>query len=790
MRAEVFHIAHRNHSKRAALRSGHEPASDTPLVGMLVTRLWSACTRATLLLAALAAGAASADTVSAQEPPDELLSDDRSPHSEITAGAEFRTVRAGQRITVALRVTLDPGWHTYWTNGGDAGLPMNAVWSLPDGIRVGALQFPTPSLMPEGPLMTYGYVGEVTYLADVTLPASLRAGEIVRLNAAADWLACAELCLPAAGDVSLSLRVIDGAAQHDTEWAPRIDAARAKLPLDASLWQTRGWTTSDGYVLALIVPEDAQRALMVPYFFPDSMSIVDHAQPQRVAWIGDTLLVSIARSPFADADAAQLSGLLAANVSGLAGVGRTGYRILASVDTTAAGSNSALASTARELLAAPSAQITGGVNNVLLQTSAAVAPESSQLGLAAALLFALVGGLILNLMPCVFPVLSVKVLGFLEHGGGDSRVGRRHGLVFATGVLATFWLLAGSLLLLRAGGESLGWGFQMQSPPVVALLALVMFALALNLSGVFEIGMSLTRLGGAGSGRSYTDSFATGALAVIVATPCTAPFMGAALGFALVQPPLASMLVFTALAVGLALPYVVFAAVPSLLRFLPRPGPWLETFKQALAFPLYATVVWLLWVFGQQKNMNALAVLMLGLTLFALGAWLWGRAAVRQRVTGRVIGALAMAGAVAVAVRGGSAPRVEADAVDAPPIVWETYSPARLAELRTEGRPVLLDFTAAWCLSCQVNERVALQSSAARRAFAELNVALVQADWTSRDADIAAVIASYGRSGIPLYVLYGSDPALPPELLPAVLTPGMVVDAVRRAAGAGAAGAD
>ena len=701
--------------------------------------------------------------------------DDPSPHSTIALVSELRTVRAGERFTVALRVTLDPGWHTYWKNGGDAGLPLNAVWRLPDGATIGALQFPTPSLMPEAPLMTYGYLNEVLYLAEVELPRGIAQGVTIRLEASADWLACADVCLPAAGQVSLPLRVTAGATERDARWAPVIIQARTRIPQDGSTWSTRGWATKEGYVLALAVPPAARSAsFSSPYFFVDSAGVLDHALPQRVARAGDTLYLEVPRSAFASGAARRLSGVLASNTTDPTS---RSFRVSTAIDDN--DDVGALAARGAVLLRA-NAQRTGGVDEVLAASTASAAVPSSDLTLAAAVLFAFLGGLLLNLMPCVFPVLSVKVLGFVEHGGGDARLGRRHGLVFAGGVLATFWLLAGILLALRAGGESLGWGFQMQSPPVVALLALVMFGLALNLSGVFEIGMSLTRLGAAGGGRSYTDSFLTGALAVVVATPCTAPFMGAALGFALVQPPLASMSVFTAIALGLALPYVVLSAAPSLLRFLPRPGAWLETFKQALAFPLYATVVWLLWVFGQQQDMNTLALLMLGLTLFALGAWIWGRTAIRQGVWGRVAGASAMLGAVAIAVVGGSTPDVRAGS-GVTAIEWETYSASRVAELRQAGRPVFIDFTAAWCLSCQVNERVALKSNAVQKAFAESNMALLQADWTKRDSVIARVLATYGRSGVPLYVMYGAASSRPPELLPAVLTPGIVVDAVRRA---------
>ncbi len=700
---------------------------------------------------------------------------DRSPHSNITLVSELRSVRSGERFTVALRVTLDSGWHTYWKNGGDAGLPLNVVWRVPNGATVGTLQFPTPSLMPEGPLMAFGYTNEVIYLAEVTLPKDIRPGQTIHLNASADWLACADVCLPAAGDISLPLQVTAGPAERDLRWAPVIAEARLRMPRAGGSGFRRGWATGGGYVLALTIPAELSMSFRSPYFFVDTVAVLDHAQPQRVARAGDTIFMELPRSVFANANVSILSGVLVSDAAQ-----PTSTSIELATRIVSANEVGALTPRAASLLRAANARRTGGVNNVQTATGAVTNPAGSELGLATAVLFAFLGGLILNLMPCVFPVLAVKVLGFVQHGGGEAGVGRRHGLVFAAGVLATFWLLAGVLLALRAGGEALGWGFQLQSPPVVAMLALVMFGLALNLSGVFEIGLSLTRLGSAGGGRRYTDSFFTGALAVVVAAPCTAPFMGAAIGFAVVQTPVASLLVFTALAIGLSLPYVVLSAAPSLLRFLPKPGAWLETFKQALAFPLYATVVWLLWVFGQQRNMNQLAVVMLGLTLFALGAWLWGRAMFGQGLWARVFGASAMLGAVAVAAVGGSTANAK-DTSAVADVAWEAYSPARVAELRQAGRPVFIDFTAAWCLSCQVNERLALQSDAVKRAFTKANVALLRADWTLRDSVITRALATYGRSGVPLYVLYRASSSEPPELLPAVLTSGTVVEAVQRA---------
>lgn len=326
----------------------------------------------------------------------------------------------------------------------------------------------------------------------------------------------------------------------------------------------------------------------------------------------------------------------------------------------------------------------------------------------------------------------------------------------------------------------MGWGFQLQSPPVVAVLTLVLFALALNLAGVFEVGAGLTRLGGIGGGGGLRDSFLTGGLAVVVATPCTAPFMGAALGYALVQPPLVGFSVFTALGVGLALPYMVLSAVPKLMHRLPRPGPWMVTFRQVLAFPMFATSVWLVWVFGQQQGIDAAAVLLLGLTLLGFAAWFGGRPEARASRPTQLVSAGALAMALTVSL-GASRSENEASQGGAAELEWQEFSVAKVAELRSSGLPIFIDFTAAWCLSCQVNERVALRNAGVRNAFTESGVALLKADWTSRDPVIADVLASFGRSGVPLYVLYPADADGVPEILPAILTPGAVIDAIGRA---------
>ncbi len=753
--------------------------------------------------------------------------EDESPHSDVTLISAVKRAVPGTTVTVGIRITLDDGWHTYWVNGGDAGLPLGVAWTLPAGVSAGAVRLPTPRLLAQPPLMSYGYHHEMVALVDLTIDANVASATPLEIVANADWLACADVCLPAAGRATLSLPMgIAGAEPGVSGDAALIERVRAQLPIERSSLRASVFVRPSTLLLAVwdsaLEQSDNVRLRsplldrsFAPYVFPDSTGIIKHADAQRVARLGDTLWISMPRSAYGTPPVDSFGALLTSDPTTHEA---PAWHVTASVLIDTLANTAGITSTQRAqrvrgeqvLGDSLSAVTTGGLAVAAMADAAEQArraPTAAQsagaIGLRGAVLFALLGGLLLNLMPCVFPVLSLKVLSFVERGAGDASVARKHALVFAAGVVATFWALALVLLALRAGGASVGWGFQLQSPMVVALLSLLLFALGLNLAGVFEVGMAFTRLGAVGQGEGYRDSFLTGALAVVVATPCTAPFMGAALGYALVQPPVVGMAVFTSLALGLALPYVVLAWSPPLMRRLPRPGPWLETFKQALAFPLFATVVWLLWVFGQQTSMNAIALMLLMLTLLAFGGWMLGRA--QSRLGKAVSGAIVfLSVAVTVLVSGnaidtGSAVArtgaatataaltgVSADTFTETPAetgVWQDFSADRLATARATGRPVLVDFTAAWCLSCQVNERVALRTESVQRAFAVRNVVLLRADWTSRNAEIASVIASYGRSGIPLYVLYPADPGKPPELLPTVLTSGIVVDAIERAAG-------
>jgi thiol:disulfide interchange protein/DsbC/DsbD-like thiol-disulfide interchange protein len=758
-------------------------ATSRPLTTVLRRRAWRVMRGATTGAMSLLALVANAQTPRAAPR-------DPSPHSDATLISDVSSVRPGEHVTVAVRLTLDPGWHTYWINPGDAGLPLKVKWTLPAGVTAGALQFPTPHLTPQAPLMSYGYEDEVFVLTELQVPANAVVGSSLHVTGKAEWLACAEVCLPATGPLSLDIPVAAGVATP-TQFATALTNARAQLPAPSTEWTARAWATKAGYTLALVrnTPQRTTQ-FVAPYFFVDSADVLEHADPQQVIQLPDTLVLSLPRSKVASGTAHALSGIMLLDIDGAP---PRGLHVSAPVSDNVPG---ALRTRATAMLqrAGPIGGVpltaTFGPGTSSNSTTSFTADMPADLSLLTAILFAFLGGLILNLMPCVFPVLSVKVLALLEHGGAtDPSRGRKHGLAFGVGVLLSFWILAGVLISLRAGGQSLGWGFQLQSPPVVAILALLMFALGLNLSGVFEIGLSLTRLGAAGSGGSYRDSMLTGALAVLVAAPCTAPFMGAALGYALVQPALISLGVFTALAIGLALPFVVLASAPQLLRFLPRPGQWLETLKQLFAFPLYVTVVWLLWVFGLQAGIDSLANLLIAMIVLSLGAWLWARGVRMDRPVTKLSAGLLFVAAAALGIAAGndtsSAMSPAARTMPATTGLtgsWEPFSTERVNELRAAGRPIFIDFTAAWCLSCQVNERVALRTDRVQQAFRAANVALLRADWTSRDSAITNVLATFGRSGVPLYVLYPADRNAPPVILPAVLTPGIVVSAVATAA--------
>jgi thiol:disulfide interchange protein/DsbC/DsbD-like thiol-disulfide interchange protein len=668
--------------------------------------------------------------------------------------SETASLRPGQPVTLGLRLQMADGWHTYWKNPADSGLPTKLKWSLPEGFAAGEIGWPHPERISAPPLMSYGYEGEVVLPVVVTVPAALAVGEPVRLTARADWLECKEICLPGKADLELTLPVGTDEPKP-SQHAALFARSRSRMPGDGAAWKVRALGAPGRHVLtfaAAAAPRDA-------YFFSDAPQVVEHAAPQRLARMADGYFLEL--TPAANGPAPErLTGVLVAE--------NGGEPIAIAVDA------------ALE----PASAVPAGT-----------AVRTGPTGLWRPLLFAFVGGLILNLMPCVLPVLSLKIMGFVRQAG-ERRVWR-HGVAFTAGVLASFWAVAGLLLALRAGGERIGWGFQLQSPVFVAVLAVLFLLIALNLLGVFEVGMSLVGAGNALQGRSgLASSFWSGLLATVVATPCTAPFMGSALGFALAQPPASAMLVFTALGLGMAAPYLVLSASPGLLKFVPKPGAWMETFKELMAVPMLATVVFLCWLLGRQTGVDGMAWLLAALIPVGFGAWLYGRAARaagggRPRLLPLCGAAVLVIAGLALAVTRATVPVAAAVRAEGTPdaLGWEPFSVERRDALLAEGTPVFIDFTAAWCLSCQVNERVALETPAVRERLRAHGVALLKADWTMRDDRISAALTSYGREGVPLYVLYGRERGAAPVLLPEVLTPGIVLGALEKTLGAQAADA-
>lgn len=656
----------------------------------------------------------------------------------------------GATIHVALRQKIDRGWHTYWRNSGDSGEATRIVWTLPSGWKAGEIIWPTPHRQPTGPLMNYGYTDAVLLPVAITAPANARPGQTVTLQAKAAFLVCADICVPEDASLSLSLPVVAQAAPPNARFGADIARAVANAPKPAGL--TAAFEPGAGGVkLAVTGAPLAGADMAEAYFYPFSATVIDHAKPQAIERGPQGLTLTLA----------------------------PGYDFQSPTPPQAMDGVLALKDRAYEIHAVRGAPPAGAAG---LGPPAANQGGSSGLGLAGAAVFALLGGLILNFMPCVFPILAMKAASLAGHGGAAAEA-RRQGVAFGVGVLATFLILAGALIALRAAGSAVGWGFQLQDPQLVGALALLMLGVALNLSGVFEVGTSLQ---GAGSGLAdrggLFGSFFTGVLAVAVAAPCTAPFMGPAMGWALTQPPVAALVVFTALAIGFAAPFVAVAFAPALLNRLPRPGAWMETFRKALAFPMYAAAAWLLWVLAIQAGDAGLARFLAAAVVLAFAAWLAGLAQRRHIAGARATAPAAVAIALAALAFAGAVTVRPADAggAEAAELASETYSPAKLAALRAQGRPVLVNYTAAWCVSCQVNDRVALSTRGVADALAAANGVYLKADWTKRDADIAAELATYGRAGVPLYLVYGAKGGAP-VILPSILTEGTVVRAIQAA---------
>ncbi len=689
---------------------------------------------------------------------------DVTPYSDGTFVTATESFTPGTTARIGLHIRIDEGWHTYWRNAGDSGSEALLDWNLPDGWAAGEFDWPFPERFEYPPLMSYAYEDEVLLPLDLQIPADARPGTTVRLAAKADWLVCDEVCLFAVDSLSLEVPIT---ADEDapSEWAAAFEANALRLPAQAEGWEFQARTdpTDEALGLGVTTPAEWDGSLEGAYFYPHHTTLIDHFRPQPLAVDADTAWLRFQLNSFNGGLPERMDGVL----------------VLAE--------GQSFGPEARRAIAVDAALLEGPIP-AQAPVMADGAEASGQLSLLAALGLAALGGLLLNLMPCVFPVLSLKVLGFVEHASGDRATLRRHGYFFAAGVILSFLALAGTLIAIRAAGAEVGWGFQLQNPAVVTALIFLMVAVALNFLGVFEVGNALTRLGAVGADESgYRSSFLTGVLATLVATPCTAPFMGAAVAAALLRPPVEGLVIFGGLGAGMALPYVLLTLRPALLERLPRPGRWMETLRQALAFPMLAVAIWLLWVLGLQVGMGGAAAVLTALLVFSLGAWMLHRTppasvATASQKFARVAGVVLLMFSLGWGVGRFVQPAGGASA-DAVAVSWEPFTASIVDERRAEGRAVFVDFTAAWCITCQVNKRVALNDADVTSAFVDRDVALVQADWTRRDDTIARELEALGRNGVPVYALYPADPTAPPRLLPNILTPRIVLDALESVAG-------
>ena len=650
------------------------------------------------------------------------------------------TIAPGGTLQAGLVLTMEEKWHVYWVNAGDSGEPPHIKWTLPNGLTAGPILFPPPSRLPLGPLMDFGYEETVAFPVTFTAAASMKPGP-VHVDALVDWLVCAQVCIPGKAHLGLNLTIGPPAASVQPVGA--LGQALALLPKPIPAGDS---VTVTGGAKEFVVTLKTGTRETDAEFYPYDPDLIANAADQEVEALPDGLRVRIPRAEDLTKLPTQLHGLLKLSDT-------EAYEFTAAV-------------TPGEVAALPRTS----------KTQASGVTTISAVGLA------FLGGIILNLMPCVFPVLFLKGLALVQSSGEERKQLRSHGLVYTLGILISFWVIVGVLLVLRAGGSQAGWGFQLQSPTFIAILASFLFFFALSLAGMFDLGLSLTSAGGSlAAKQGYTGSFFTGILATVVATPCTAPLMGAAIGFALVQPAWITFAIFTALGLGLATPYLLLSFQPAWTKILPRPGAWMEVLKQLTAVPLFATAIWLAYVYGRLYAGGAadpgdgvyrLSLLLGCFLVLAVAGWVLGRWPAKWS---SAIAAIVLIGL------GLAVPLYQPKDTN---LVWAPYSQASLDVARKSGNAVFIDFTAAWCLSCQVNEKVVLHAKDVQQQLSERHVTLLRADWTKYDPEITKELASLNRSGVPTYVLYPASEAAAPDVLPEVLTKDLVLEAIKKDTGA------
>lgn len=675
--------------------------------------------------------------------------------------AETTTIQPGHPFWVAIRIDITEGWHSYWKNPGDSGMAASIQWDLPAGFIPGQTEWPYPASFEVNGLTGYGFEGQTWLLTQITPPKDLKIDSSVDLNANIRWLVCSDTtCVPGQTSTKTSLVVKGEPTTFNLDHQIDFIAARSKLPkLDWNVEIVRS-----GELLELRISKEGFPIdhITEAQFFPIHKRTIDVKTAPVVSKTNNQLSLALREHPSSNRKVMQ-------NLEGVVLI------------KDAEGNPHPVA-----IQAAwpphPEEPIAMADKPIVDEESAPVNMEFEG-GVALAIVFAFLGGMILNLMPCVLPVISFKVLSFVKMARESRSETMKHGIAFSMGVIISFWVLAIIMLILQAYGRSVGWGFQLQEPLFVAILAAFLFIFALSLFGVFELGTSLTSLAGQAQSQKsgLVSSFLSGILATAVATPCTGPFLGSAIGFAVTLPAWESLIIFTSLGMGMAFPYMILAAYPNLMRFLPKPGNWMVAFKELMGFMMIAAVLWLVWVFGAQTNSLGVVVLLNSFFFIALACWIFGKwgtpvQSYRVRMTSYIMAAICFCGA-GTALLNVTAPWVMAYtplSSSGEQSEWIDFSEEKIAELRAQGIPVFVDFTAKWCLICQANHFV-LTTNEVNKEFDRLGVVRMKADWTKSDEGITKALRRFGRNGVPLYVLYEGNTNSQPKILPQVLTPDVVI---------------
>ncbi len=676
---------------------------------------------------------------------------------------EFNSITAGQNLTFAVTQHHVEGWHTYWKNPGDSGEATSIQWTMPDGFTAGEILYPAPEREVTGPLVNFGFGEDITLLTTLSVPQNIT-GDTIHLNAKVTWLVCSDICVPETKDFSFDLPV----GKPTTATNPDLfKTARASMP-EQKPWQASIEEQDQSILFKFMMDTDEAKNISTAkdiFFFPEDWGILLNASAQESSVTDNTLMIKAARDTRPLSDVTTLKGVITYNDA-------SGQHHAVSVTIPVSANTANIPSPLR-------GEDSGGGDKT---------PNTTPPSFAQAIFLALLGGLILNLMPCVFPVLSMKALSLVKMSDREQKHANLHGIFYTLGVMACFGIIAGTLIALQTAGQQIGWGFQLQNPVVVLLLAYLLFAMALNLSGFFEMkGHLFTNIGHKLAAKhGYTGTFFTGMLATIVATPCTAPFMATAMGYALTQPPMVSLTVFMALGLGLSLPYLLLCFIPPLRKSLPKPGAWMETFRQFMSFPLFASVAWLIWVYAQQvAGMYGTLLGLSGLLLIAFSIWV-SRHEPRRQPLKTALHALSISAillALMIAGLSHTGHKTDEKSNTSTAIPQIAYTKDSFDKLLAGDKALFVDMTASWCITCQVNERLAIYTDATQSLFKDKDIQYVVGDWTNKNPEITEFLKTYGRNGVPLYVFYGArDPQTgtrpEPKILPQLLTSGLVADAI------------